>query len=44
MKKNTLDKLLNVLINFDNEVILNESVIDKAAYSLRRMLTLAEEK
>ncbi len=44
MKKNTLDKLLNVLINFDNEVILNESVIDKAAYSLNRMLALAEEK
>lgn len=44
MKKNTLDKLLDVLINLDNEVILDESVIDKAADSLHRMLALAEEK
>lgn len=44
MKKNTLNKLLDVLINLDNEVKLDKSVIDKAANSLRRMLVLAEVK
>lgn len=42
MKLNTADKILRVLENEDNEIIVDESTIKMAALPLDRMLELAE--
>lgn len=42
MKKITLEKVLNVLETFDNQVELHEEIRKKANYPLSRMLELAK--
>ena len=42
MKKITLEKVLNVLETFDNQVELHEEIRQKANYPLSRMLELAK--
>jgi len=41
MKKNTLEKVLNVLETLDNEVVVDEAIIKKGLLPLERMLKLA---
>jgi quinolinate synthase len=41
MKKNTLDKVLEVLEKETNEIILPPDIIQKAAIPLERMLAVA---
>ncbi len=43
MKLNTVDKILKVLENETNEIIVDESTIKRAAAPLNRMLELAEK-
>ncbi len=42
MKLNTLEKLLQVLINEENEILLNEELIESALAPLDKMLTIAK--